>query len=46
MFLYGSDQAMEHNQERQNILSKNRNMTKILSKEVMCLKEEKAKQVS
>ncbi|ETE70340.1 Leucine-rich repeat-containing protein 45, partial [Ophiophagus hannah] len=38
------DQAMEHNQERQNILSKNRNMTKILSKEVMCLKEEKAKQ--
>ncbi|KAL7989510.1 hypothetical protein Chor_012176 [Crotalus horridus] len=38
------DQAMEHNQERQNILSKNRNVTKILSKEVMCLKEEKAKQ--
>ncbi|XP_034268802.1 leucine-rich repeat-containing protein 45 isoform X1 [Pantherophis guttatus] len=38
------DQAIEHNQERQNILSKNRNMTKILSKEVMCLKEEKAKQ--
>ncbi|KAG8129137.1 hypothetical protein E2320_015832 [Naja naja] len=38
------DQAMEHNQERQNILSKNRNMSKILSKEVMCLKEEKAKQ--
>ncbi|KAM3844590.1 leucine-rich repeat-containing protein 45 [Vipera latastei] len=38
------DQAVEHNQERQNILSKSRNMTKILSKEVMCLKEEKAKQ--
>ncbi|XP_063149344.1 leucine-rich repeat-containing protein 45 [Candoia aspera] len=38
------DQAMEHNQERQNILCKSRNMTKILSKEVLCLKEEKAKQ--
>uniref|UniRef100_A0ACB8EKX8 Leucine-rich repeat-containing protein 45 n=2 Tax=Sphaerodactylus townsendi TaxID=933632 RepID=A0ACB8EKX8_9SAUR len=38
------DQAMEHNQERQNILCKNHNMTRVLSKEVLCLKEEKAKQ--
>ncbi|XP_077184145.1 leucine-rich repeat-containing protein 45 isoform X2 [Paroedura picta] len=38
------DQAMEHNQERQNILCKSRNMTRVLSKEVLCLKEEKAKQ--
>ncbi|XP_054833174.1 leucine-rich repeat-containing protein 45 [Eublepharis macularius] len=38
------DQAMEHNQERQNILCKSRNMTHVLSKEVLCLKEEKAKQ--
>ncbi|KAM6473380.1 leucine-rich repeat-containing protein 45 isoform 2-T2 [Liasis olivaceus] len=38
------DQAMEHNQERQNMLCKTHNMTKILSKEVLCLKEEKAKQ--
>ncbi|XP_062976258.1 leucine-rich repeat-containing protein 45 [Elgaria multicarinata webbii] len=38
------DQAMEHNQERQNILCKSRNRTQVLSKEVLCLKEEKAKQ--
>ncbi|KAJ7315942.1 hypothetical protein JRQ81_002104 [Phrynocephalus forsythii] len=38
------DHAMEHNQERQNILCKSRNMTHVLSKEVLSLKEEKAKQ--
>ncbi|XP_015275847.1 PREDICTED: leucine-rich repeat-containing protein 45 [Gekko japonicus] len=38
------DQAMERNQERQNILCKSHNMTRVLSKEVLCLKEEKAKQ--
>nr|XP_056715431.1 leucine-rich repeat-containing protein 45 [Euleptes europaea] len=38
------DQAMEHNQERQNILCKSHNMKRVLSKEVLCLKEEKAKQ--
>ncbi|XP_042305273.1 leucine-rich repeat-containing protein 45 isoform X1 [Sceloporus undulatus] len=38
------DQAMEHNQERQTILYKSRNMTQVLSKEVLSLKEEKTKQ--
>ncbi|XP_060620830.1 leucine-rich repeat-containing protein 45 isoform X1 [Anolis sagrei] len=38
------DQAMDHNQERQSILYKSRNMTQVLSKEVLSLKEEKAKQ--
>ncbi|XP_053150443.1 leucine-rich repeat-containing protein 45 [Hemicordylus capensis] len=38
------DQAMEHNQERQSILCKSRNRTQVLSKEVLSLKEEKAKQ--
>uniref|UniRef100_A0A8D2J2T3 Leucine rich repeat containing 45 n=1 Tax=Varanus komodoensis TaxID=61221 RepID=A0A8D2J2T3_VARKO len=37
-------QAMEHNQERQDILCKSRSRTQVLSKEVLCLKEEKAKQ--
>lgn len=42
--LQAVDQAMEHNQERQNILSKSQNKTHILNKEMLCLKQEKAKQ--
>ncbi|KAJ6660323.1 hypothetical protein lerEdw1_017746 [Lerista edwardsae] len=38
------EQAVEHNQDRQSILCKSRTMAQMLSKEVLCLKEEKAKQ--
>ncbi|XP_028571944.2 leucine-rich repeat-containing protein 45 [Podarcis muralis] len=38
------DQAMEHNQERQNILCKSRSMTQVLSKEVISLKEKNSRQ--
>ncbi|XP_019412054.1 PREDICTED: leucine-rich repeat-containing protein 45 isoform X1 [Crocodylus porosus] len=38
------EQAMDHNQDRQSILAENRSRTHVLSKEVLSLKEEKAKQ--
>ncbi|XP_008939182.1 PREDICTED: leucine-rich repeat-containing protein 45, partial [Merops nubicus] len=38
------EQAMDHNQDRQNILSETQNRTHILSKEVLSLKGEKTKQ--
>lgn len=38
------EQAVEHNQDRQSILCKSRTMAQMLSKEVLCLKEEKSKQ--
>ncbi|XP_037769717.1 leucine-rich repeat-containing protein 45 isoform X3 [Chelonia mydas] len=39
-----SEQAMDHNQDRQTILAENHSRTRVLSKEVFSLKEEKAKQ--
>ncbi|XP_019359323.1 PREDICTED: leucine-rich repeat-containing protein 45 isoform X3 [Gavialis gangeticus] len=39
-----SEQAMDHNQDRQSILAENQSRTHVLSKEVLSLKEEKAKQ--
>ncbi|XP_038227401.1 leucine-rich repeat-containing protein 45 isoform X2 [Dermochelys coriacea] len=39
-----SEQAMYHNQDRQTILAENHSRTRVLSKEVFSLKEEKAKQ--
>ncbi|XP_059587866.1 leucine-rich repeat-containing protein 45 isoform X2 [Alligator mississippiensis] len=38
------EQAMDHNQDRQSILAENQSRTHVLSKEVLSLKEEKAKQ--
>lgn len=38
------EQAMDHNQDRQTILAENHSRTRVLSKEVFSLKEEKAKQ--
>ncbi|NXY82921.1 LRC45 protein, partial [Alcedo cyanopectus] len=38
------EQAMDHNQDRQNILSETQRRTHILSKEVLSLKDEKTKQ--
>uniref|UniRef100_A0A663DQS3 Leucine rich repeat containing 45 n=1 Tax=Aquila chrysaetos chrysaetos TaxID=223781 RepID=A0A663DQS3_AQUCH len=40
------EQAMDHNQDRQTILSETQNRAYILSKEVLSLKDEKTKQVS
>lgn len=37
---------MNHNQDRQTILSETQNRADILSKEVLSLKDEKTKQVS
>lgn len=37
---------MDHNQDRQSILAENQSRTHVLSKEVLSLKEEKAKQVN
>lgn len=37
---------MDHNQERETILSETQNRTHILSKEVLSLKDEKTRQVS
>ena len=37
---------MDHNRDRQTILSETQNRTYILSKEVLSLKDEKTKQVS
>ncbi|NWQ79835.1 LRC45 protein, partial [Columbina picui] len=42
--LSASEQAMDHNQERQTILSETQNRTYILSKEVLSLKDEKTRQ--
>ncbi|XP_064379012.1 leucine-rich repeat-containing protein 45 isoform X2 [Dromaius novaehollandiae] len=38
------EQALDHNQDRQTILSETRSRTQVLSKEVLSLKNEKAKQ--
>ncbi|XP_010006997.1 PREDICTED: leucine-rich repeat-containing protein 45 [Chaetura pelagica] len=38
------EQAMDHNQDRQTILSETQNRTSILSKEILSLKDEKTKQ--
>ncbi|XP_023960489.1 leucine-rich repeat-containing protein 45 isoform X2 [Chrysemys picta bellii] len=38
------EQAMDHNQDRQTILAENHSRTRVLSKEMFNLKEEKAKQ--
>lgn len=40
-----SEQAMDHNQDRLTILTENHSRTRVLSQEVLNLKEEKAKQV-
>uniref|UniRef100_A0A8C2UDA6 Leucine rich repeat containing 45 n=1 Tax=Coturnix japonica TaxID=93934 RepID=A0A8C2UDA6_COTJA len=38
------EQAMDHNRDRQTILSESQNRTSVLSKEILNLKDEKAKQ--
>ncbi|NXS54549.1 LRC45 protein, partial [Brachypteracias leptosomus] len=38
------EQAMDHNQDRQNILSETQNRAYVLSKEILSLKDEKTKQ--
>uniref|UniRef100_A0A8C9FE47 Leucine rich repeat containing 45 n=1 Tax=Pavo cristatus TaxID=9049 RepID=A0A8C9FE47_PAVCR len=40
------EQAMDHNRDRQTILSETQNRTCVLSKEILNLKDEKTKQVS
>lgn len=44
--LSASEQAMDHNQDRQTILSETQHRTCVLSKEILNLKDEKTKQVS
>lgn len=44
--LSASEQALDHNQDREAILSEAQNQVNILSKEVLSLKDEKNKQVS
>lgn len=44
--LSASEQALDHNQDREAILSEAQNQVNILNKEVLSLKDEKNKQVS
>lgn len=44
--LSASEQALDHNQDRQTILSETQNRACMLSKEILNLKDEKTKQVS